>query len=123
MVPLAFPLVMVVPALAIDVINQRAGSRHPWLLSALFAAAFVAAMLLVHWPFGTFMLTPAARNWVFAADQWPYMYEIREWTKEFWWLDAGPAQFLGGLGLALIFATLSARVGLAWGEFTRRLLR
>jgi hypothetical protein len=83
----------------------------------------------VHWPFADFMLSPAARNFVFAADRWPFMYPPTEWRHEFWtvaraadgsWDALG---FMTGLGLAVLLATLSARVGLAWGDFTRRVLR
>jgi hypothetical protein len=129
MVPMAFPMVLVAPALVIDVLERRFRDATSWLIAFIFGAAFVAAMLVVHWPFGEFMLSPAARNFIFAADQWPYMLELGDWTHRFWGLDVSSdgawsaARFGVGLGIAVIIATVSARVGMAWGHFTRRLLR
>ena len=129
MVPLAFPLVLVAPAVLIDVIEQRFGRRSDWLIAGAMGIAFVAAMLIVHWPFAGFMLSPAARNFVFAADQWPYMYPVTEWRYQFWnlnetadgrWDVVGFAQ---ALGVAVVVAAISARVGLAWGNFTQRVRR
>jgi hypothetical protein len=129
MVPLAFPLVLVAPAIVIDVLQQRAGLLNRWLLAGLFAIGFVAAMLVVHWPFANFMLSPAARNYVFGADQWPYMYKVLAWRHQFWRLDTDASgawdalSFVRGLGIAAVLAFVSARIGIAWGDFTRRIMR
>ena len=129
MVPLAFPLVLIAPAIVMDWLHVRLHDRNRWLTAAVLGAGFVLAMVVVHWPFADFMLSPAARNFVFAADRWPYMYPPSEWRHDFWTVDRAAdgswdaLAFLSGLGLAVVFATLSARVGLAWGDFTRRVLR
>ena len=129
MVPLAFPLVMVAPAFALDLIERKLRGRNDWLIASAMGVAFVLAMLIVHWPFGEFMLSPAARNFIFFADQWPYMYRVGEWSHEFWRLDLGadgkwsPALFGVGIASAMAIAVISARVGLGWGNFTRRVLR
>lgn len=129
MVPLAFPLVLIAPALLIDMIQQQFGDRNKWMLAALFGAAFVISMLAVHWPFANFMLTPAARNYVFAANQWPYMYRLLGWTTHFWQTDVDASgrwsAFVFGerMGAAVLLALVSARIGIAWGDFTRRIVR
>jgi hypothetical protein len=69
MVPPSFPLLLVVPALAIDLLLGRAGRRHDWLMSIALGLGFVALLLAVQWFFGEFLLSPAARNYFFAADQ------------------------------------------------------
>jgi hypothetical protein len=123
MVPLAFPLVLIVPAIAIDLLERRFGGAHRWLHALAAAAIFVVLMLLVHWPFADFMLSPAARNHFFAADQWPYMYRPAEWRYQFWEPDTTALVFAGKLFFAIGIGTLSARAGIAWGDFTRRLMR
>ncbi len=129
MVPLAFPLILIVPAFLIDLLHARFRDGNDWKLAACISVAFVAAMLVVHWPFGEFMLSPAARNHLFAGDQWPYMYRMDEWRHEFWRLDANPdgswdaSAFGRGLGMAVLYGFLSARVGLGWGNWTRRVMR
>src|SRR5262245_49092435 len=51
--PPDFPLLLVVPALAIDLSMQRVRDRD-WWLAALIAVAFVAVFLAVQWPFAEF---------------------------------------------------------------------
>jgi hypothetical protein len=110
-------------------IEQRHGRRSDWLIAALMGVGFVLAMLIVHWPFAGFMLSPAARNFVFAADQWPYMYPLSEWRYLYWNLNVqddgtwDAIAFLKILGFAAVVGMVSARVGLAWGNFTRRVRR
>jgi hypothetical protein len=129
MVPLAFPLLLIAPAIAIDLIERRLRGRSDWITAVWAGIAFVTIMLLVHWPFAEFMLSPAARNHFFGADLWPYMYQPDAWRYEFWSLDLNPdgswspIGFAGGLAAAAVLAILSARVGLAWGGFAKRVVR
>src|SRR5687768_11472769 len=78
MVPMQFPLLLVAPALVIDLIMRRTGkdvtsARRDWLLAPAFGLAFLAAFLLVQWPFADFLHSPAARNWIFFSDEFGYM--------------------------------------------------
>jgi len=84
MVPPSFPLLLVVPALGIDLLLRRTGRRHDWLLAIGLGVAFVAVLLSVQWFFSQFLLSPAARNFVFAADQWAYLAQVGEWRYRYW---------------------------------------
>jgi hypothetical protein len=129
MVPPEFPLLLVVPALALDLLLQRAGRRHDWLLAAGLGLSFLALFLAVQWYFGEFLLSPAARNFLFAADQWPYMVRPGPWQHRFWNVPKDAAGSLDGLALARglgfagLIAIASARVGLWWGSGMSRVLR
>lgn len=122
MVPHPFPILLVIPALAIDLLMRRLGDGHDWLLSAALGVAFVATMVAVQWYWAEFMLSPAARNFVFGADQWDYTERLGPWRYEYWNLDrdaAGsfsPLKFATGLGVAVLLATVSSRAGLWWGR-------
>jgi hypothetical protein len=129
MVPLTFPLVLIAPAFVIDFIMRRMRSLNDWQLAMYAGSAFVLVMLVVHWPFGEFMLSPSARNYIFAADQWPYMNRPGAWRQEFWMLDQNAAgnwsaeKFIGGIGRAVFYAFISARIGLWWGNWMQRVRR
>jgi hypothetical protein len=129
MVPLAFPLLLVIPAFALDLLRHRFRGRRDWVLATAAGVSFVAIMLAVHWFWADFMLSPAARNFVFAADQWPYMSSLGPWRYEFWTLNingAGewsPLLFAQGLGIAVVVGIASSRLGLAWGNGMRRVRR
>jgi hypothetical protein len=129
MVPPEFPLLLVVPALAIDLLLRRTGRRHDWPMAGVLGAGFVALLLLVQWLFGEFLLSPAARNFVFGGDQWAYMVQPGAWQHRFWGVpkDAAGNLDLGtlarGLGIAALIATVSARIGLWWGNGMSRVRR
>ena len=55
------PLLLVVPAIAIDFLLQRFGRLSNLRLAALMAPAFVATFVAVQWPFADFLMTPWAR--------------------------------------------------------------
>lgn len=129
MVPPEFPLLLIVPAIAIDLLLRRAGRRRDWLLAAALGLAFVALLLAVQWYAGEFLLTPAARNFFFAADQWPYMVRPGPWQHRFWGVSKNAAgnldaaALLRGLAFAALIAMGSSRVGLWWGSGMSRVMR
>ncbi len=128
-VPPSFPLLLVVPALAIDLLLGRAGRRRDWLMSIALGIVFLALLLVVQWFFGQFLLSPAARNYFFAADQWAYLAQVGEWRYRFWRV---PKDALGnldllalarGLGIAALIGMASTRIGLWWGNGMARVRR
>jgi hypothetical protein len=126
--PTEFPLLLILPALAIDVLVQRLG-RAPrvrdgalTLLTLVAAAAFLAVFFVAQWYFAEFLLTPSARNWFFAADQWTYYNQIGPWRHQFWDADLDPVT-PAKLGLAFLFAAGSARLGLLWGGWLGKVRR
>lgn len=127
MVPPAFPLLLVVPGLAIDGIVRGIGREGGWIrsivLAVLLAAAFVATFIFTQWNFSAFLLSPAAENWVFVGNRyWPYMDHLGEWCREFFIRDeehltAGRFPFLFALAL------VSSTAGIAAGRWMRRVRR
>ena len=129
MVPPPFPLLLVVPAVLLDILMKRFGERRDWTLSVVLGVAFVGTMLGVHWFWAEFMLSPSARNFFFAADQWDYTSRLGPWRYQYWNLDAGPdgtwsaGAFATGMGIAVAIAIVSSRAGLAWGKGMSRIKR
>lgn len=131
--PFMFPLVLVIPALALDWLMHRfdapiSGKRklNDWLLAALYGVSFMVVLLAIQWPFGEFLTTsPFARNSVFLSYSWTYD-SPPEWEYRYAfppWLTQSTPDFLIGFGKALIYATLSARVGLFWGNWMKQVAR
>src|SRR5207249_1124635 len=56
MVPPPFPLLLVVPAAAIDLLLRRAGRNRDWILSVAAGLAFLAVFCVVQWFFTEFLL-------------------------------------------------------------------
>jgi hypothetical protein len=129
--PAPFPVILVVPALVFDLLHRRLGDRRDWRLAALLGAGFVVSLVAISWSASAFLLSPAARNPVFLADQWDYSVILGPWRYQYWddLRTGGRALRAGGsvlgkpLVLALLFAFASSRLGLAWGGWMRRVRR
>jgi hypothetical protein len=122
MVPPFFPLLIVVPAAAIDLLLRRWPRGHDWTLAVGLGLAFVGCMIAAHWFWAEFMLSPAARNAVFGADHWGYMNAPGPWQHRYWHED-DHIPWGRGLAIALGLAVATSRVGLWCGNGMRRLVR
>ena len=102
---------------------------NDWLLAAVIGSVFVGLMLVAHWFWAEFMLTPSARNFFFGADQWDYSSRLGDWRYQYWnrEVDASgnwsAVKFATGMGIALVIAIFTSRVGLAWGKSMSRVKR
>ena len=129
MVPMPFPMLLFIPAAVLDLVMRRFGDGRDWTLALVLGVAFVGVMLVVHWYWAEFMLSPNARNVFFAADQWDYTNRLGPWRYEFWNLDRdsggnfSPALLAQGLGVAALMAIVSSRLGLWWGKGMSRIQR
>ena len=125
MVPPLFPMLLVVPALAIDLVfllSGRGGKRGRWWLAPVVAAAFVAAFFVTQWNFSAFQLSPASRNHLFAGDkQWSYGNTPGSFRHEFW--GAEDPVTPSAMGRAWTLATASSLLGLGWGSWMARVKR
>jgi hypothetical protein len=125
MVPMQFPLLLIAPALAIDWTLRRWRAARGWVLALGLGAVFVAALLAVQWPFGTFLLSPYSRNWFFATHEFAYFVKSSSPAArhQFFQWDRSTAELLRGLLLAVPLAAITARLGLAWGGWMSRVQR
>jgi hypothetical protein len=125
LIPLRFPLLLIVPAVMLDLLWNKTESWGRWKLAAVSGPVFVLSFLAVQWPFANFLMSPAARNWVFGMAYFgyfdpagflydPYKFQIAEKTRgEFWAV----------LAAALVVSIVTARLGFAWGDWMRRMRR
>ena len=123
MVPPSFPLLLVVPALAIDLLMRtlpaRASWLRRWITAGAIGVAFVAVLFAVQWYFSAFLMGEGARNFFFAADQWDYNSRPGPWQYEFW----DSTLRASGLAWAALIGFASARIGLWWGDWMSRVRR
>ncbi|MDQ2843886.1 MAG: hypothetical protein M3Y72_23185, partial [Acidobacteriota bacterium] len=66
-IPEPFPMLLIVPALALDLLWGRTKSWGSWKLAAVSSCVFVAALIAVQWPFADLLMTPLARNRFFGT--------------------------------------------------------
>jgi hypothetical protein len=120
--PTDFPLLLVVPAFALDLVLHRARrGMSDWTLAVAASVVFVAAFVAVQWPFADFLMTPAARNWFFVSHRMPYSVDAAMQAR---WYQLKPADNVAaGLPIAIAIGFASARCGIWWGNWMSRVQR
>ena len=123
--PANFPALVIVPAMAMDLILQRSRSGD-WLKALWLSLAFVGLLAAVQYPLSGFLLeSPGARNWFFTSNtyyfglspNWPWRYKFRpEDVASF------PAM-MEGLLIAVGAGWLCARLSLRWGKWMQNIQR
>ena len=122
-VPPDFPLLLVVPAMVIDLVMCRVapGRWRDWGLAAALAVVFVATFLAVQWPFADFLVSPWARNDFFGSHRMDYGVPPQIQAR---WYQLNPPDNLSiGLAIAVAVGFVSARLGLWWGNWMSRVRR
>lgn len=133
MVPPPFPLLLIVPAVGIDLVLRFMGGVTGWkriLVAILLGAIFLALFIPAQWFFSEFLISPHAQNWFFASDRiWPYTAHIGEWNTHFWRVDPHHPEddlsllTVGAVAFSWAIATFSAWLGLLLGGWMRKVQR
>ena len=124
-VPNGFPLLILVPALAMDLARPFLAGWNKWLQALVQGPLFLVTFLAVEWPFGSFLQTPAARNAIFGSNYFEYWASPRSYAMQYVFspFEKTPAEFWTNMALALLAAVLACRIGLARGEWLSRVRR
>jgi hypothetical protein len=125
MVPMEFPLLVIVPALLLDLFEPRMAAWKQWPKAAAFGLIFLGAFLAAQWPFATFLVSPASANWFFGTKYFAYFatpngYDIRHLFVPINYAAFG---FWLIMAEAVLLAILSSRLGAAAGEWVKEIRR
>lgn len=125
MVPLEFPLLLIVPAIVLDLLYLKFEKLHRALLAIITGVVFFGIFWGAQWSFADFLQSPEARTWVFGAHHvdfhtWPdSLYALHWYSQE----EPLSPDFNNGMTLALACSILSAWAGLAWGTWMKKIRR
>jgi hypothetical protein len=124
-IPWEFPLLLIVPALIVDLILQRTDGWRPIVRGVVTGAAFLISFIVVQWPFAEFLMTPLARNRVFGTAYFDYGTSARSAYARyvFYAREATPAQFWRGMLIALVVSGVMMWIGLRAGRGMQRVQR
>lgn len=127
MVPPPFPMLLVIPAIGVDLVMRRLrGRANDWVQALAVGAVFVAVLFVVQWTVAPFLISARSENFLFGASRWDYSSRPGPFEHQFWNTADGilgaksPALWLP---VAAALGTLSARIGLAWGNWMTRVKR
>ncbi len=126
MIPLWFPTLLIVPAFALDLLRQRMGERWGNWKSAIAAGCvYLAVFVAAQWPFADFLMSPLARNRIFGTTYFGYfdaaniLYNPYHFAR----MDKTVAAFYGGMAAALVTAIIFCSIGMALGNWMRKVQR
>ena len=123
-IPPQFPLLLIVPALVLDLFWQRTKSWNTWAVAAGSAVLFVASLVAVEYPFASFLMSPASRNSFFGTGYLPFGAGPQSFLARhvFNVTDSG-TQFAVGILIAMAICTLTTWFGLKRGDWMRQVQR
>ena len=124
-IPWEFPLLVVVPAAAIDLLLQRTNGWRPLLRAVAAGTAFLGTFIAVQWPFATFLMTPFARNRFFGAGYFDFSTPPRTSYARYLFFprEATSTQFWRAMVIAGVVSCVMAWAGLHVGRSMQRARR
>jgi hypothetical protein len=123
-VPAKFPILIFVPALALDLLWQRTRAWKPWKVALVSGFLFIAVLTIVEWPFANFLLSKASENRFFGTMYFDYNTRPNGYDRlrQFFNPDHG-FKLYWGLLRAAICASVSTWIGLSFGRWMRSVQR
>jgi hypothetical protein len=129
LMPPPFPLLLIGPALVIDLLLRFFPGREQRFQNERRAVecglAFFVIFIIVQWNVSRFLLTPDADNWFFAGGgrHWPFFLKLDVTTRIIFWKLPGDEMTLSAGILSAGLAIVSARAGLGIGNWMLRIKR
>jgi hypothetical protein len=123
-VPAKFPILIVVPALALDLLWQRTRAWKFWQTALVSGVVFTAVLLAVEWPFARFLMSHASQNRFFGTGYFQFSSRATgpDRARVFFLPDSGVTLYFGLLRASL-YAAISTWIGLLFGRWMRGVQR
>ena len=124
LIPAKFPVLILVPALVLDLLWRRLKNCKPWQIALVSGVLFIAVLTAVEWPFAQFLLSDASKNRFFGTIYFDYNSRPTGFDRMRQWFypDHGAALYMSLLRAA-VYATLSTWMGLKFGRWMRGVQR
>jgi hypothetical protein len=124
LIPAKFPVLLIVPALALDLLWQRTREWKFWQIALVSGVLFVAVVTVVEWPFANFLMSHASQNRFFGTIYFDYNARPMGYdrARRFFQPEYGSALAMG-LAIAGLCAMVSTWVGLMFGRWMRGVRR
>ncbi len=124
-VPPGFPLLLIFPGIAMDLLWARFPHWSPWKKALLTGPLFLAIFLAFQWPFSTFLQSPGARNAFFRSNDLDYLTAPTSLQARyvFYQTTQTAREILFSMGLSTLAAIIGTRLGLGRGSWIRDIRR
>ncbi|MFN9300617.1 MAG: hypothetical protein ACK6DZ_23295 [Acidobacteriota bacterium] len=126
-VPPQFPLLLIVPAVALDWCWGRMKKSDGWKQAVVGGVVFLGVYVVVQWPFANFLMSEGAKNWIFGGHHYGYYVHPNSNLRRGVFTVMGNEKELSGfllvMGQALLAGVLMTRLGLGFGNWMRTVRR
>jgi len=123
-IPSGFPLLVLIPALVLDLLWPRVAGWRKWQQALATGALFLVVLVAVEWPFGDFLQSPAARNALFGSMYYDYNQSPQGYAATYRFVPFETAsEFRNGMAIALGCAIVSMWLGMSAGDWLKRVRR
>jgi hypothetical protein len=124
MIPAKFPILVIVPAIALDLLWRRTGKWKPWVKALATGFVFVAVLVAVEWPFANFLMSKWSENRFFGTIYFDYNSRPNGYDRlrEFFEVSHG-WDLWTGLARATLYAFLGSWAGLRLGRWMQKIQR
>jgi hypothetical protein len=124
LVPAKFPILIFVPAIALDLFWQRTRGWKPWKVALVSGFLFITILTIVEWPFASFLLSKASENRFFGTIYFDYNSRPNGIDRMRLFLDpAHGLDLFAGLLRAAIYGSIGTWIGLSFGRWMRSVQR
>lgn len=123
-IPPKFPLLLIIPAIAIDLLLTYAKEWKPWIIAIAAGPIFVLTLVAAEWPFADFLMTKTAANRFFGTGYVDYGMPptSKDVLRQFIEPEQGIVLWKG-LFMAMLYAMVFTWLGLALGRWMKKLQR
>jgi len=121
-IPPNFPLLLMIPAVALDLLRRRLATANVWLQTCIYAAAFFGTFTIAQWFFSDFLITPAAANRFFGTMYHDYGTPPESFEGRNVFVPA-ESNFPALMLIAFAVCLFTTRAGLGWGKWMRAIRR
>ena len=124
LIPGRFPILIVLPALALDLLWYCVRTWRLWQIALVSGVVFVVVLFAIEWPFANFLMSHASQNRFFGTMYIDYNTNPFGWDRDrrFFFPEHGLV-LLRGLALAVCCAIVSTAIGLGFGRWMRGVQR
>ena len=124
LVPAKFPILIIVPAIALDLIWQRTAAWKPWKIAIVSGVVFMALLFAVEWPFASFLMSKASENRFFGTMYFDYNSRPDGYDRLRQFFHPASGMVLASaLVMASIYGMISTWIGLRFGGWMKTVQR
>ncbi|HKQ38684.1 MAG TPA: hypothetical protein VJ063_11445, partial [Verrucomicrobiae bacterium] len=125
MLPPPFPLLLILPAAAIDAVLRQVSWAHGWQRALALGLGFFIIFAAVQWIFAEFLLTSLADNQFFSGGgrHWPFFLKIHPSARVQFWNTPQTELNLCSAVVSIGSAMVASRCGLWLGDWMKRIQR